>query len=193
MNRRTVIRSAVVGIILTALVVAGALSLLRGPEVPPEAAPEDVPAEVTEVAERPDCPAGGVGGVALPCLGGEDGTSGTGQGVVLANVWAWWCGPCRDELPYLEDYAQSHPEVSVVGVHADSNAANGAAFLNDVGVDLPSYQDSDNSFAGTLGLPGVVPVTALFVDGKMVEFFPRTFASEAEIARAVDDALAGVS
>lgn len=190
MNRRIAVLSAVVGIVLTVLVVAGAMFLLRGPEAPPEAAREEAPAEV---AERSDCPADGVGGVALPCLGGDAGVPGAEQDVVLANVWAWWCGPCRDELPHIQEYAEAHPDITVVGVHADRNAANGAAFLNDVGVDLPSYQDSDNSFAGTLGLPGVVPVTAVFVDGEMVEYFPRTFASAAEIDQAVASALAEVS
>lgn len=185
MSKRSLILTSVVGVLLTALVVLGAVSLLRGPEPAEQASePEAPPAEV---AERPDCPSDGVGGIALPCLGG---TEGTGDGaVVLANVWAWWCGPCRDELPYLEEYAQSHPEVSVVGVHADANAANGAAFLNDVDVNLPSYQDSDNTFAGTLGLPGVVPITALFVDGEMVEYFPRTFESAEDIDAAVSEAL----
>lgn len=186
---------SVVGILLTVLVVAGALTLLRGPDADtavPEEASTETPEEAV-VAERPDCPADGIGGITLPCLGGQDGAPGVGQDVVLANVWAWWCGPCRDELPYLEDFAQAHPEITVVGVHADTNAANGAAFLSDVDVNLPSYQDSDNTFAGTLGLPGVVPITALFVDGEMVQYFPRTFASQAEIEQAVDAALAGRS
>lgn len=80
-----------------------------------------------------------------------------------------------------------------MGVHADQNAANGAAFLNDVGVELPSYQDSDNTFAGTLGLPGVVPITVLFLDGEQVAMFPKTFSSPEEIAADVDAALAEVT
>lgn len=192
----------VVAVVMTVGVVAAALTMLggnsdgtdaQGTETP--TATTTAPAEDTTVAaveeERPDCSATGVGGIELPCLGGENGSVDAGGGeVVLANVWAWWCGPCRDELPYLEDFADTHPEIEVVGVHADQNGANGAAFLNDLDVDLPSYQDADNTFAGTLGLPAVVPITVLFVDGEQVAVFPKTFDSAEEITADVDAALA---
>ena len=109
--------------------------------------------------------------------------------ITVVNVWAWWCDPCREELPALEEFARKHPEYTVVGVHADTNATKGAALLNDLGVDLPSYQDSDNSFAGTLGLPGVVPVTVVFRGEEKVGVVARAFSSSSEIAKAVEEVL----
>ena len=146
-----------------------------------------------EVAPRPDCPLREVHGVELECLGGtvKEGTKDTDQHKTLVNVWAWWCEPCRAELPVLERYADNHPDYDVVGVHADGNAANGAAFLNDVGVELPSYQDDSNAFAGTLGLPGVVPITVVFRDGQKVGALAKAFETEEELARAVEEVLAG--
>ena len=108
----------------------------------------------------------------------------------MVNVWAWWCEPCRAELPYLQDVAEAHPDWQVVGVHADKNAGNGAAFLNDLGVELPSFQDSDNKFAGELGLPGVVPVTVVLKDGEVRKQFAQPFSSAAEIEKAVEEAIA---
>lgn len=113
----------------------------------------------------------------------------TDEGISIVNIWAWWCEPCREELPYLEQVAESHPEWNVVGVHADRNAGNGAAFLNDLGVDLPSYQDDSNLFAGTLALPGVIPITLLVVDGEVQERFIRPFTSAEEIETSVTEAL----
>ena len=85
--------------------------------------------------------------------------------LTVVNVWAWWCQPCRAELPVVEEFARAHPEYTVVGVHADGNAANGASLLNELGVGLPSYQDDAGVFAAAQGLPPVVPVTVVLRGG----------------------------
>lgn len=187
MNRQALL--GVVAAVLGSLVVlAGAVALLR-PEGAGEA-PEEASASAAPqaVAPRPDCPGPTVGGVALDCLGGDHQPA-DGQDITLVNVWAWWCLPCRDELPAIADYARQHPEVEVVGVHADPAAGRGAALLDELGVDLPSYQDNDNTFAGTLGLPGVIPITLVFRGNEQLAVFPRTFASAAEVDAAVSGVL----
>ncbi|WP_420839155.1 TlpA family protein disulfide reductase [Corynebacterium hindlerae] len=144
--------------------------------------------EATPVAARPECPVDTLGKVELPCLGAD---SHSAQGApTVVNVWAWWCGPCRQELPLFDALAESHPEWNVVGVHADTNAANGAALLNELGVQLPSFQDDHNTFAGTYGLPGVVPITVVMdKNQQIVQTFPAVFASKAELETAVKEAL----
>ena len=198
MNRQA-LWTVIIGVVLTVAVVAGAFVMLRtvndpGPENGAQAAEDAGPlttdALLSEVGDRPDCPATGAGGVALDCLGGENGPAAT-EGITVANVWAWWCGPCRDELPYFDEFAAAHPEYTVVGVHADRNPGNGAAMLDELGISLPSYQDLDNTFAGTLGLPGVIPITVVFDGDEQLQMFPRTFESAAEIEEAVQAAVTG--
>ncbi|WP_080793108.1 TlpA family protein disulfide reductase [Corynebacterium pacaense] len=139
------------------------------------------------VAPRPDCPAAGVAGVELPCLGGAENPAGASK-PTLVNLWAWWCGPCRTELPIIDQFAAAHPEYEVVGVHADANAGNGAMMLNDLGISLPSYQDDSNLFAGRLGLPSVVPITMLVsAQGEVLATFPRTFDSLGDLESAVGE------
>ncbi|MCG7233174.1 TlpA family protein disulfide reductase [Corynebacterium sp. ACRQM] len=197
--KKYVFGTVIAAIVIAALVVVGVMQL-RGDDnstgdsaQAPGAGSESGSAGDQDVAERPDCPAGPIAGVDLECLGGDDAREGdkADEGITIANVWAWWCEPCRAELPHLDEVAKSHPDWKVVGVHADKNAANGAAFLNDVGVDLPSFQDPDNSFAGTLGLPGVVPVTVILRDGEVVKQAAQPFTSAAEIEKTVEEALAG--
>lgn len=188
--RNTVIASAVVIIVATVVLISGAISILGGGEEDNTAtsasATSEQAADATPVAARPNCPSTGAGGVELPCLGGEASPEQPDPDhITVVNVWAWWCGPCRDELPHIQAFSDAHPEYTVVGVHADAIPSNGAAMLNDMELALPSYSDTDNAFAGTLGLPNVIPITVVFRGEEQVGLFPTPFDSVAEIEEAV--------
>ena len=52
-----------------------------------------------------------------------------GDGPVLVNLWATWCGPCRTELATLERLSRTHPGVRVVAVSVDAEPEAVRAFL----------------------------------------------------------------
>ena len=56
----------------------------------------------------------------------------------LVNLWATWCGPCRDEMPWLEELHRRYaPQgLRVVGISSDDAGAREAVerFVADVGV-----------------------------------------------------------
>lgn len=154
---KTIGWSIVGAIIVIAGLILGVPRLLSGHPA------GDTHAPTTQaIAPRPDCPLRTVRGVELECLGGEKGDAeDVDKQKTLINVWAWWCEPCREELPMIQEFADTHPDWTVVLVHADANPAKGAAMLTDMGITLPSYSDTDGTFAGALSLPSVVPITLI--------------------------------
>ncbi|MBG6122537.1 TlpA family protein disulfide reductase [Corynebacterium aquatimens] len=191
--KKTAVASALALVVATALVVAAAIWLLGpGGETPGDASRQGARLSTTgevPVPDRPECPSTSVGGVELECLGAKSAGDASDDRITVANVWAWWCQPCRDELPALDAVARQRPEWTVVGVHADRDPAAGANLLNEMGVGLASYSDTSGAFAGALGLPGVVPVTVVFRGEEKLAVFPEPFVDAPSIIKAVEDAI----
>jgi thiol-disulfide isomerase/thioredoxin len=110
-----------------------------------------------------------------------------GRAVVL-NLWAYWCGPCAEELPAMAEYQRrAGAAVTVVTVHQDENETAALLRLAELGVHLPTLQDGGRLVAAALQVPNVMPATVVLrPDGSVAEILPRSFASAEEIAAAVD-------
>jgi thiol-disulfide isomerase/thioredoxin len=110
-----------------------------------------------------------------------------GRNVVL-NLWAYWCGPCADELPAMAEYQRRMgPAVTVLTVHQDENETAALLRLAELGVRLPTLQDGRRLVAAALDVPNVMPATVVLrSDGTVAEILPRTFTSADEIAAAVN-------
>jgi thiol-disulfide isomerase/thioredoxin len=108
--------------------------------------------------------------------------------IVVLNLWAYWCGPCADELPAMAEYQRRMgSEVTVLTVHQDENETAALLRLAELGVHLPTLQDGRRLIAAALKVPNVMPATVVLrSDGSVAQILPRSFATADEIAEAVN-------
>ncbi|MEU0498510.1 TlpA disulfide reductase family protein [Mycobacterium sp. NPDC006124] len=152
-------------------------------------------------AALPPCPAPSAGpspvalnGVTVECAAdgarADVGAIVAGHNVVL-NLWAYWCGPCADELPAMAEYQRRMgPAVTVLTVHQDENETAALLRLAELGVELPTLQDGRRLVAAALKVPNVMPATVVLrSDGTVAKILPRAFTSADEIAAAVNPAM----
>ena len=104
--------------------------------------------------------------LSLPCLGATEGAATvslrrlTGRPMVV-NLWASWCGPCREELPTLATLSRTAGDrLRVVGVASLDVPANSVSFASDNRLPFPSLQDRDGDLERGLRRNGL-PVTVL--------------------------------
>lgn len=86
------------------------------------------------------------------------------EDVVLLNVWATWCAPCRREIPELQQLQERYGErgLHVVGVSLDAPGSNERVreFLREFGVEYTILRDPHEAIGGLLGVVGM-PTTVL--------------------------------
>lgn len=101
-------------------------------------------------------------GDAVSLTNAVDRSGAAGVPVVL-NFWATWCGPCRIEMPNLQNASEKFAdEVAFIGVNQAESAANIVEFRNEFSLTYPLLVDEDrtvNNLYGITSLP-----TTVFID-----------------------------
>lgn len=124
--------------------------------------------------------------VDLPCLNEArpvDASRLAGPAVV--NLWASWCGPCRQEMPMLAETARRNPDVRFLGINTQDRPEAAADFLARTGVTYPQLVDVDGVVLADTRVPGLPVTLALDVDGRVVERVIGEI-SEAELSTLLD-------
>jgi thiol-disulfide isomerase/thioredoxin len=113
--------------------------------------------------------------------------------VVLLNVWATWCGPCRYEIPELEKIHKSYTPrgLEVIGVSVDESGVDSVReFVTDQKMTYPIVLDADGKITSLLET-SVLP-TSVLVDrsGKIVwKKYGAIMENDEELKKAIEAAL----
>ncbi|MEM8795554.1 MAG: TlpA disulfide reductase family protein [Pseudomonadota bacterium] len=96
--------------------------------------------------------------------------------VVLLNVWATWCGPCREEMPDLAELQEKKrdQDFEVLALNVDRNGGDRPArFLDEINANiLGLYLDPQNKSFQVLRSKGLVfglPATMLIDEAGCVQ------------------------
>ena len=82
--------------------------------------------------------------------------------VVMINFWATWCGPCRQEMPLLDDLYARYNRVgfSLLGVNIDDDSGRAMKMIEELGVNFPVLFDSRKEVSKLYNVEAM-PVTVL--------------------------------
>ena len=106
------------------------------------------PGEATGASDLPD--------ITLPCFGGgPDVDLSSLEGPLVVNIWAGWCGPCRKEMPVLEQFHQQYgDQVGIIGVdYSDPQTGSAMDLVEESGVTYPLLADPQQDLLGADPFP----------------------------------------
>lgn len=84
---------------------------------------------------------------------------------ILLNFWATWCGPCRIEMPEIQDVWEEHRDdgLVVLALNQDETAPEAQAYFEELGLTFTPLLDEDSETAKNYGLQGTLP-SSVFIN-----------------------------
>lgn len=89
--------------------------------------------------------------------------------VILLNFWASWCGPCRQEMPILEEIHHRYKDLgfTVLGINVDEDIEKAKQQLEDTPVSFPILLDTQNLVSEAYKLEAMPTTILIDRDGTM--------------------------
>ena len=83
---------------------------------------------------------------------------------ILLNFWATWCGPCRSEMPHLEEVYENWKDKDLIffAVNVGESSTDVTAFLDYFGFNMPVLLDNAKTVSRKYGVSGIP--TTYFID-----------------------------
>ncbi|MFJ7666992.1 redoxin domain-containing protein [Lysinibacillus sp. NPDC097195] len=111
---------------------------------------------------------------------------------VFLNFWASWCGPCKVEMPYMENYYKKHKDlenVEIIAVNMTKREINGnkvQGFVDSYGLTYPVLLDSEGEVEKLYKVLSYPTTYLINEDGIIVNGFTGSVNNEEEIKKLID-------
>jgi cytochrome c biogenesis protein CcmG, thiol:disulfide interchange protein DsbE len=148
---------------LLAFIALAALFLYRLGTGDPSVLPSALIGHPAPVTDLPPLPGVERNGKPIPGV-----SNATFQGAVtLVNVWASWCVPCRDEVPFLEQLSKDK-RIQLVGINYKDAPEDARRFLNRFGNPfIANGRDASGRTSIDWGVYGVPETYLIGRDGRI--------------------------
>ena len=167
------------------------------PSLPAPSVPVVAPSELAaqkKAAGIEDCPrsdpgvaavASGLPDLVLGCLGGgrEVRLAGLRGRPMMINIWAQWCGPCREEAPFISEVANANDSaLMIIGIdYEDPRPELAIEFAQLSAWTFPQLVDREKALAGPLQITGPPQTFFVRADGTIAYRHLGPFASADQI------------
>ncbi|MCK0473801.1 TlpA disulfide reductase family protein [Halalkalibacter sp. APA_J-10(15)] len=96
--------------------------------------------------------------------------------VIVLNLWASWCKPCRDEMPELmelqADYTEKSLSIVTVNMQKTERTLNDAAeFIEEIDLTLPVFFDEDGELLERLDVRHMPTTYIIDREGEIKQIF----------------------
>ena len=106
---------------------------------------------------------------------------------VMLNFWASWCGPCRAEMPLIqevfEDKEWSDKGLTILAINIGEDRSTAERFMEDNGLSFPVLLDTSESVAREYNIRYIPTTFFIDKDGIARDIKIGAFLNKAEIER----------
>lgn len=89
--------------------------------------------------------------------------------VVMLNFWASWCGPCKQEMPLLDELHKRYSKAgfTIIGVNVEKDPNKAKKVLQDIPVSFPVLFDTESTVSKLYDVSAMPTTVMIDRDGNI--------------------------